>query len=500
MIQNNSHKDCDFETEECPPFAPSLMESTRAIGYSLESAIADIIDNSIAAGATRVNVLYHPGAAPYIAVLDDGCGMSREELKAAMRYGSRSPIEKRKACDLGRYGLGMKTASLSQCKQLTVVSVKEKRRIACRWDLDYIQATENWSLQFLGDATVDKLPGIYDLGKYSQGTLVIWKKLDKLEQTNIDYRSSLAKSMSVVESHLSLVFHRYLAGEKNLKKVMIFMNGRAIEPIDPFLKEKSFQLMDVEEMVVRDAKVTAVPYLLPHISKLSSAEIETLGGKDGLRKNQGFYIYRNSRLLTWGTWFRLTRKSDLSKLARVQVDIPNSLDDLWSLDIKKSVALPPEEVMKRLSNIIEKISLSSRQTWTYRGKKELPTSKIQGVWSRFKVRDGSYRYEVNKSHPLIEQILNRFPLAKPQFERLLDIIAGGIPLNSLYCDLTNDVKIENENEKSPAEILALLKTLLASEKTHDRRNSLIEALLLSKPFCDYRDEVVAAIRKGYFND
>lgn len=375
-------------TEECPPFAPSLMESTRAIGYSLESAIADIIDNSIAAGANKIDVLYHPGDDPYIAVLDNGCGMRRNELKAAMRYGSRSPVEERDSRDLGRYGLGMKTASLSQCRQLTVVSVKDKKRTACRWDLDYIHETEKWLLQFIDDSIVDKLPGIKELTNYTHGTLVVWKNLDKLEHTNIDYRSSLSRRMSVVREHLSLVFHRYLSGEKNLKKIQISMNGEAVEPIDPFLKGKSFQVMDVEETFVRGVRVTAVPYLLPHISKLSTSEIEVLGGKDGLRKNQGFYIYRNCRLLTWGTWFRLTRKSDLSKLARVQVDIPNSLDDLWSLDIKKSVALPPEEVMKKLGVIIDKISLSSRQTWTYRGKREIPTSKIQGVWAKNKVRDG----------------------------------------------------------------------------------------------------------------
>ena len=493
-------KDAEIETEECPPFAPSLMESTRAIGYSLEAAIADIIDNSIAAGASKVDVLYHPGNDPYIGVLDNGCGMGKAELKVAMRYGSRSPVEAREDYDLGRYGLGMKTASLSQCRQLTVVSVKNKRRVACRWDLDYVHKTEKWLLQLLGDSIVDRLPKIEELDKYCHGTLVIWRELDKLEHTNIDYKSSLSKRMDSVEKHLSLVFHRYLSGEKGLKKISISFNGRALEPVDPFLKEKSFQVMDVEEIFVSGARVTAIPYLLPHISKLSAAEIEALGGKEGFRKNQGFYIYRNRRLLTWGTWFRLARKSDLSKLARVQVDIPNSLDDLWSLDIKKSVALPPEVVMKRLSAIIDKCSLSSRQTWTYRGKKELPTSKIQGVWAKSKAREGGFYYEVNKNHPLIEQIYKRFPLARPQIERLLDMVASGLPLNSLYQDLTNDVKIENEKEKSPAEILALLKALVAEEKTASQRTSKIKAFLLSKPFCDYSNEISAAMRKGYFND
>ena len=490
----------EIETEECPPFAPSLMESTRAIGYSLESAIADIIDNSITAGASKVDILFHPGNDPYIAVLDNGRGMSRDELKAAMRYGSRSPMEERDSCDLGRYGLGMKTASLSQCKQLTVVSVKNKKRAACRWDLDYIHETKDWLLQFLGDSIVNRMPGINELDKYAHGTLVLWRNMDKLAHANIDYRSALSRRMSAVREHLSLVFHRYLSGERNLKKVVISMNGSKIEPTDPFVKGKSFQVMDCEEIFVRGVCVTAVPYLLPHVSKLTSEEIGALGGKDGLRKNQGFYIYRNCRLLTWGTWFRLTRKSDLSKLARVQVDIPNSLDDLWSLDIKKSVALPPEEVMKRLGVIIEKISLSSRQTWTYRGKKEIPPSKFIGMWTKSKTRDGGFYYSVNENHPLVEQIYNRFPLARMQVERLLSVIASELPLNSLYCDLTSDVKIGNETEKPISEILALLKSLVVEDKDASMRAVKVEAFLLSKPFCDYREEIVTAMKKGYFND
>lgn len=490
-----------MEFEPCPPYAPSLMESTRAIGYSLESAIADVIDNSIAAGATRVDVLFRPGISPHIAILDNGSGMSRNELKTAMRYGSRSPVEQREARDLGRYGLGLKTASLSQCKQLTVVSVKDGVRVACRWDLDFIHEKQDWLLQFPGDEVVDRLPGVDRLRKSSHGTLVLWKNLDRLEQTNIDISSSLSRRMEEgVREHLSLVFHRYLSGEKGIRRVVVYMNDDALAPNDPFLKVKSTQVMDVEPVSVRGVRVTAVPYLLPHISEMSPEEISALGGKDGLRKNQGFYVYRNFRLLTWGTWFRLARKSDLSKLARVQVDIPNSLDDLWSLDIKKSVALPPEDVKNHLGTIIEKVSLCSSRTWTYRGRRELPDSDVQGVWTKSRTRDGSYGYEVNRNHPLVEQLLKRFPRARLQIEKLLEVIADGLPLNSLYCDLTGDTKIANEIEKSPKEILAMLKSLVVGEMSNEKRIEDIEMFVMSKPFCDYREEISKAIKEGYFND
>ena len=141
-------------------------------------------------------------------------------------------------------------------------------------------------------------------------------------------------------------------------------------PFDPFLLKKSYQAMDDEVLTLRGQKVVIRPYILPHISKLTAEEIASLGGKEGIRRQQGFYIYRNKRLLAWGTWFRLMRQGDLSKLARVQVDLPNSLDDLWTLDIKKSTAIPPAELRQSLSAIIERIAEKSKQTWVYRGRKE----------------------------------------------------------------------------------------------------------------------------------
>jgi len=121
--------------------------------------------------------------------------------------------------------------------------------------------------------------------------------------------------------------------------------------------------MDDETLVVHGQKIIVRPYILPHVSKMTQDEIKSLGGKEGLRRQQGFYVYRNKRLLVWGTWFRMMRQGDLSKLARIQVDIPNTLDDLWTLDIKKSSALPPAEVRKNLEIIIDRIAERSNQQY-----------------------------------------------------------------------------------------------------------------------------------------
>ena len=304
--------------------------------------------------------------------------------------------------------------------------------------------------------------------------------------------------MDLIRSHLSLVFHRYLSGEPDLRKLDIRMNNTSIEPQDPFLVKKSTQLMDEEVIRVRGQEIRVKPFILPHTSKLSQKELKALGGKDGLRKQQGFYVYRNKRLLIWGDWFRLMRQGDLSKLARVQVDIPNSLDDLWTLDIKKSRAVPPEEVRKNLAVIVEKISEGSKRTWTFRGKKETSADVVH-VWNRMIGREGIY-YEINNSHPMIDAIVKEYPGIRSKLEMLLQQISMSLPLNSLYIDLTNDEKMANDSDSAADEIIKLLKSIVITESDIDARKGLIDALKATEPFCSYTEEIDIAYSRGEFND
>ena len=261
------------------------------------------------------------------------------------------------------------------------------------------------------------MPSFPKLNNYEHGTLVIWQDLDKFGIGESDIAEAFSRKMGLIRDHLSLVFHRFLSGEPGLKKLDIKMNEESVAPQDPFLIKKSTQLMDDETIIVRGQKVVVSPYILPHVSRLTQKELKALGGKDGLRKNQGFYVYRNKRLLVWGNWFRLMRQGDLSKLARVRVDIPNSLDDLWTLDVKKSTATPPEEVKKNLAVIVGKISEGSKRTWTYRGKKET-SDQIVHVWNRMVARDGGVYYEVNPNHPMIDALTNEYPEIKPQLDNI----------------------------------------------------------------------------------
>lgn len=483
-----------MNTIDMPPYAPTLIESTRAIGYSLEAAMADIIDNSIAAKADTVEVDFFPIDDAYVSILDNGCGMDEEQINKAMQYGSQSPVEQRDALDLGRFGLGLKTASLSQCRTLTVVSKQGKSVFGRCWDIDHVASTGAWSLIVLEKDDLDRIPNVDKLRKLESGTLVVWQNLDRLKMGEVDFEKSMGRKMDDVRNHLELVYHRYLAGERGIKRLKILLNGAKLKAADPFLTKKSVQVMDDEIIHVRGKKIVVRPYILPHISKMDLEEKEALGGKEGLRRQQGFYVYRNKRLLIWGTWFRMMRQGDMSKLARVMVDIPNDLDDLWTLDIKKSHAIPPAEVRKSLQTIIERITNQSKRTWTFRGKKET-SDKVEHVWSRIKTPKNGVIYEINRDHPIIERIVEENPSAKAGLEMLLKQIERSIPLNQLYVDLNNDEKIENETETEEAEVKAMLEQMLAAMPSSILRIEMLNRLEHTEPFCMHPEMIKALKQK-----
>lgn len=479
-----------MKTISLPPHAPTLIESTRAIGYTLESAIADIVDNSVSAAASSVEIFFFPIGDSYIAILDNGNGMNASELEVAMRYGSQNPNEKRAATDLGRFGLGLKTASLSQCRTLTVASKKDGNIEVRCWDIDHVIQTEEWSLIILEtDEEINAIPRIDKLRELERGTLVVWQNLDRLKVGELNFDRSMGRKMDDVRAHLSLVFHRYLGGETGLKKLQIKMNETAIDYVDPFLIRMNTQVMADEELFVEDVKIIVRPYILPHISNLSSKEIEALGGKDGLRKSQGFYVYRNKRLLVWGTWFRMMQQGDLSKLARIQVDIPNDLDNLWTLDIKKSTAIPPQIVRNNLGSVIERLAEHSKRTWVFRGKKETHDSIIH-LWLRFKGKHGGSYYAINRNHPLIEVFNDTSQQMKRNIENLLHAIESGLPLSALYLDMNSDKPVENDVDATIQEVEELLQSLLAGITPSSEKAELIDRLAVSEPFINFPQLIV----------
>lgn len=484
-----------MKTIDLPPFAPSLIESTRAIGYSLEAAIADIIDNSIAAQATSVDISFFPLDGAFISIMDNGLGMNSNELTCAMQYGSQNPLDARNEYDLGRFGLGLKTASLSQCRILTVASKKDGIITARKWDIDHVRKTGQWSLIVIEDDNeLSQIPNIDKLALLESGTLVVWQDLDRMRAGTIDFAKSMGRQIDIVREHLSLVFHRYISGEPGINKISININGIPVEASDPFLTSKSDQTMQEEVYKIQDSLIRVQPYILPHISKMNAKELKAAGGTEGLRKLQGFYVYRNKRLLVWGTWFRMMRKGELSKLARIRVDIPNTLDHLWTLDIKKSSAIPPEEVRENLVHVIDNIGSKSKLKFTRRGKVETDDSAVH-LWNRMKAREGGYYYEINRQHPLVCAVSQDNGNDNKALFSLLTQIERTLPLNQLYIDLNNDERIGNDKRQEDSEIENALRNMLPEGLSANDKVIFLQSLKNIPPYKDYCNVIDQIIKE-----
>lgn len=466
-----------------PPHAASLLESMRSIGYSLESALADLIDNSISAKAKYINIEFRPSDVPYIAIIDNGDGMSKDALENAMRHGSTNPLLKRHSDDMGRYGLGLKTSSLSQCRRMTVISLRDGVLCAYCWDLDIVIKRGSWVMLELDAGEITDIPHLDLLQAQGKGTIVLWQSLDRLMAGESSMDTALGQQMDRARGHLSLVFHRFISPELGRSRVSLAINGNPLPPIDPFLPDhKATQHLDEDSFSVEGSRVVVKPFILPHASKLSPTEMERAGGSDGLRNQQGFYIYRNRRLIIWGTWFRLARKDEISKLARVRVDIPNSLDNLWTLDIKKSDAHPPEAVRFNLRRTIERIRQASGRTITFRGRLA-DRGELTPGWHEILDRGGVH-FDINRDHPSLKIFSSRLSRTDAAaFDAVLAVIESSFPADALYSRMASDVRSSFNREDASGRLKEMAESLFFDlDASSPLRKTLLATLHLIEPF------------------
>lgn len=472
--------------QECVPFAPSLIESMRSLGYSFPAAIADLLDNSISAKARNIDIISTPGMEPSLIILDDGNGMTENELCEAMRYGSSNPLETRREDDLGRFGLGMKAASLSQCRKLIVVSKKEGKVSAYSWDLDYVIDSESWMLMGFTEEEMLQFPHIDQLLDKEHGTYIYLSEFDRIKEGTGNLSETFNKCLDDMINHLALVFHRFID-----EGLIIRVNQLELEARDPFLSyHRATQRKRESSFRINNEKITLKPFILPHLSKMSQDDLDKVGGKDRLRSEQGFYVYRNKRLIIWGTWFRLERKDELNKLARVMVDIPNSLDYMWSIDIKKSAATLPDIIKKNMYNAVYESVLCSEAVHTYRGRKEKKDKDIEYVWERVKVRDG-YEYQINRKIPQLE--LLESTLDESQLRLLSSVIytiEAAFPVSALYVDAAKgnveDKKIEPGDDFE--KVWDDLQTQMAYVRAQGLSERLYyQAFLKVEPYCNVEE-------------
>jgi hypothetical protein len=421
------------------PNAPALIQSMRSVGYTAQAAVADLVDNSIAARARNVWVTFRwDGAHSFISIADDGMGMDEPALTEAMRLGTRSPLEERELGDLGRFGLGLKTASFSQCRRLTVwtrVSKEGDLSVRC-WDLDYVNETGQWRLLKLPPR--GSVSQTAQMDKLDSGTVVVWENLDRLvEGSPVEDQRAQRRFLEVaeaVEAHLAMVFHRFLEPPATLT---IWINGQRITPWDPFLRsEAATQHLAEESLTLAGQRIVVRPYVLPHHSRLSAEIHQRAAGQGGWNARQGFYIYRNRRLLVPGDWLNLGfQKEEHSKLARIQVDLPTTLDGAWQIDVKKSTAKPPGPLRDELRRIAKVTRARATGIYRHRGKVIARSAARNDsfVWNRV-VRRGKVSYRVNRDHPLVREILASGNQHRTEVEALLRMIEETVPAPLISLD------------------------------------------------------------------
>lgn len=435
--------------KEIQPNANSLIMSMRSLGYSFNNAIADIIDNSISARATKIDIICSwDKEEPFIEIRDNGVGMTSEELEEAMRLGSKSPLHEREKEDLGRFGLGLKTASFSQAKKLIVKTKKFEKSFEASWDLDLVEKENRWFMD------MEELEGKKELKE--NGTIIRWKKIDTLEKkSHKNAREDFELLTTQLSKHISLVFHRYISGDYG-NKISFSINGDVCLSADPFFKEKSTN--QPPEIIANKCKV--ISYSLPHHTNCSSEDWENHAGEEGYLANQGFYLYRNGRLICKATWFGLARKLELRKLCRISIDIDNSSDSEWQLDVKKSSATPPQNIRGRLRDLIDAFSRPSIKKFAKRDKALKNKDKFP-IWERFVSTEKKIIYKISKEHPSIKFLLNSLgeELAD-EAEKTLSLIEKLIPLQLISSDYTEDPKNLIAEELSIKEIVDHAKNII----------------------------------------
>lgn len=423
-------------SEEVPPDPPAMVESMRAFGYSLPDAIADLIDNSITARASLVEITLHwDGADSWIRILDDGVGMDAGTLTNAMRLGSRNPRETREPDDLGRFGLGLKTAAFSQAAALTVVSRAKGLTPELRsWDLEHISSTGSWSL--LLEETPGDRPAVEALESQEVGTAVLLKRLDRLvgeaEVEDERAKSHFLRLAEAVERHLGTVFHRFL--ESGLT---ITVNERPLQAWDPFLAgDSATQVLPAERLPFAGEQVEVQPYVLPHHSRLSTEAHRAAAGNRGWNQHQGFYIYRARRLLVAGDWLGLPfQKEEHYKLARIRVDLSNAMDRQWQIDVRKATARIPRELRDELKRIADATRSRAAEAYRYRGRRIAREANVDRsfVWSA-RVNRGTVEYRIDREHPLVAPALEQAGEGRPSLERVLRVVEETLPVQAIVME------------------------------------------------------------------
>lgn len=469
-----------------------MIIGLRNIGYNFQTALADIMDNSISADAKNIYILSNPDfTEPYVAIYDDGHGMGRRELENAMTLGSDREDKEDSQIELGRFGLGLKSASFSQCLKLTVVSKKYSKVNAMRYDLDKIENSNKWVLDILDDKEIKTLPEVDRIYKGESGTLVIWQKFDKIEEESKSFKDSFITTIGSAKKHVEFVFHRFY------NDINFEFNGHKIEKRDPFLSEfPQSQKGRTQEIPINGYKIIVTPFVLPYANSLTEEHKKMLGNPKSIYDDQGFYIYRNKRLIIWGSWLHMNIRSEFNKLARVRVDVPSGLDSIWMLDVKKSSAKIPDLIKEQLRISVKDSIIRSKREVRYPGKKEAEAESP--LWNRISFHGGEVKYEINRSNPIYQELISVLDDDQRKLlDAYLDKVEQFIPKGLIVSDNADSIRILNSEDQLEEE--KLIEELLKYAIHSVNPESCIEILINSQGYkkVEYRKkEILEKVKNG----
>lgn len=482
-------------TEEIIPDPESLLESIRSVGYSLKEAISDLIDNSISAKASKIQIIFELNDSLEFHLLDDGDGMNHQNLVSAFRLGSTNPKTVREDNDLGRFGMGMKTASLSQCRAVTVTTKQNNNLITRTLDLDEVGSHKKW---IIGEKAVTARI-IELLDRVDKGTIVTWEKIDQSNISDDEFEILLLD----IRNYISLCFHRFM--ERTNKKISFYLNDVVIKPVSPVVDDSQvFSEIDLDGV---DSKMRAftIPIRKDHKTNTLFNSFELF---NGVENQQGIYIYRSDRLLCFGGWLGIVKPNNSYKLCRVIIDFKNdySSDTIWSIDIKKTKAEIPYVYRQEIKRFVKKAQKDSSRKIGKFNRRELGRS-ISNLYDNVELWEikknnkyGCWEYSLNINSPIFKGILQK--ISKDELDLLLKLIARNIPIadiidnndeepanhDTLYAeiDLEDVLGVEKKHTKN------LLNILIQSGET---KAKAIEDILRIEPFVRHKEELLNFLKQ-----
>lgn len=402
----------------------NMMDVLGHAGYTLEHAIADLIDNSISAQAKNINIFINTKTAnPYIYILDDGLGMTLEQLKNASILGQREVSCERSSFDLGRYSTGLKSATKSIADNLYVSSKKKNNKInTIQIDYKHIRQTQKWEAFVTNEFEYSNLIK-------EQGTLVFCDSLR--------IKGDIYSKLEHLETSLSHIFSKYIQHENlniTIQTSLSTKNKKAIPYWNPFelIENKSTRLIHQETFKYKKGTISINSYILPVYNNLSSVDQSYMEGK-GLMEQQGFYIYRNKRLIQESGWLSLPglKLDNKSQYARIEVDITSNLDEEFDVNFSKSSIKVPDDLVSKFLDIAKKARTESKNGYNYNKtgiKKPTIQTKEEKIWTISHSSDGMI-LSVNPNHPLLNEICSQ--LNTYQKKKLFNLLSKSLPINMI---------------------------------------------------------------------